>query len=141
MIAHALTSAATLAFLVRHPIIAARVEEFTYVVNTVGYDQSPQPPGGWDIWDVDLVDYYLAQLPRWIPTWRLAGGDTVLPYVVIFPDAGGTLHYTGTDALQALTINDPPPHGIPDASPLDWLTRFAFIGGVLYLVLLFKKNR
>ncbi len=137
---HELTTLEQAAFLLRHPVVAARVALFQEAVNTVGYDQSPQPPGGWDIWNQDLLDYWLRQIPGWIPSWGIAVADTPYwPYVVIFPDAVGVLRYTGTDAAQAVHIGDPPPAGIPDTSPIDWITLAVVAGALLYAGLYFKK--
>lgn len=122
----ALTDGETLGFLFRHPTIAARIEEFTTIVNQVGYDQAPKPPGGWNPLDYDVLDYWLNQLPGWIPAWGLRVDDSVLGPVTIFPDAVGNLHYTAGDS-PAGDINKPPYQSPSDASPLGELMSLAVV--------------
>lgn len=141
MISHELTITERVAFLARHPNVAARVVEFEAIVGNVGYDQAPTPPGGWNIFDADLVDYYLRMLPGWIPSWGIAVEDSVWPYVVIFPDAVGDLRMTGTDVVQAVHINDPEPATIPDTAPMDYLMWALAIGAVIALGVWVPKLR
>lgn len=125
---HTLTTSDQLAFLARHPVIALRVSMFQQIADSVGYDQAPNPPGGYDFTNYDILDYWLRQLPGWIPSWGLDVPDSIYPHVIIFPDAVGNLRYTGVDSAPG-DINLPYPVPLPDKSPLDqvkdWAVNFA----------------
>lgn len=125
MMARSLTQLEIIGFLARHPSIGARVSEFVGIVNTVGYDQAPRPPGGWNILDYDVIDYWLKQLPGWIPPWGIAAWDDALSgYVVIFPDAIGDLRYTLSDNRGAAFEIEKPDFQSPNppgGSPADTL--------------------
>lgn len=116
------------AFLARHPAVAARVLAFAEVVATVGYDQVPVFPGGWEFWTYDILDYWLNKLPSSIPASGMAVWDETLHgWVILFPDANGTVRFTlSNNAGAALQINkpayeSPTPPGTSPLEQLGWL--------------------
>jgi hypothetical protein len=136
----ALTETEKASFLLRHPTIAARVSEFLSIVNTVGYDQAPKPPGGY-IPTYDVMDYWLQQLPGWIPSWGLAVPDDVFQgTVVIFPNAYGDLLFTLTDAPDTVTgeINKPP-YQSPEGTNVTPIEQVVYLGVLLAGVYIYNS--
>jgi hypothetical protein len=129
--AYALTATEQAGLLARNPILAARVVEFINVVNTIGYNQAPEPSAGTDFSAAGILDYWLQKLPGWIPTWGLLVNDSYFGPVVVFPDASGTLHFTATSAPTG-DINKPP-YESPDQSPLAQIIGWVMIGVVGFL--------
>lgn len=132
-----LTDTEIAGFLLRNPVIAVRVGEFNSIVANLGYDQAPTPPGGFEFWKYDVVDYWLRRLPGWIPSWGLACWDSSLGgWVVIFPAAQGFLRFTLSDNSGAAFQINKPPFTSPDppgGSPLDmlWLLALVVVGAVV----------
>src|SRR5581483_7724196 len=96
----AMSSADVAGFLLRHPVIAARVAEFNTLVAISGYDGQKWQPAGVLEWDVTVHG--------WIPQQGLEIADSSLdyPYVTIFPDASGMLQFRNTDLLIQDVFNE-----------------------------------
>jgi hypothetical protein len=129
-----LTPAEVTDLLNRHFDLAGRVLQFKRIVDSGQWDQWKQNEPSW-FWGI------VYDLP--IPTRGLALIDDRYGNVVVFPDAAGTLHYTGSVNMGVATQINLPPFQSPTGNTWDQLIQdlmkagvkvaaAAFVGAIVY---------
>lgn len=110
----------------RFPTLRARVIEFNLLVSVLTWDQVRTTPGFLEF-DIDI--------PGAIPSDGVYVQDTVFGIVICFPDALGTLHFTGNNTSSS-SAHQVGTSGVASLPGLPSLPNFNLVFVVLGLIAL-----